>query len=189
MTLRPGIVAALVRCGTLAACGGDDAKGVLQEDDLPSVTKSSDITNVPWVAVCSEIKEAEASLIIGTKPEIVARSYILENDDHVSSIALGKSVNYGSLEAELDRVEGAIADCAAREPGEFTPLTGLDPGVAGYTETSATDEPRHGARVFAIQGDRLVVVGTRHEGDGDPKVDVVKLLPKALERAKDAPKD
>ena len=184
------MVAALVLCGTLAACGGDDdAKGVLQEDDLPSVSKVSDITNVPWVSVCSQIKEAEASLIIGNKPEIVARSYILENDDYVSSIALGKSVNFSSLEAELDRVKGAIAECAASEPSEFTPLTGLDPGVVGYTETSGSDEPRYGARVFAIQGDRIVVVGTRHAGAGDPKVDVVKLLPKALERAKDAPKD
>ena len=184
------MVAALVLCGILAACGGnDDVKGVLQADDLPSVSKSSDITNVPWVAVCSEIKEAEASLIVGNKPEIVARSYILDNDDYVSSIALGKSVNYSSLEAELDRVETAIAECAASEPNEFTPLTGLDPGVVGYTERSATNDPRYGARVFAIQGDRLVVVGTRHEGEGDPKVDVVTLLPKALERAKDAPKD
>ena len=69
-------------------------------------------------------------------------------------------------------------------------MTGLDSGAIGYTSNTVTSKgDRIGERVFAIQGDRIVVVGTKHDGKGDPEVDVATLLPKALERAKDAPKD
>ena len=60
--MRLGIVTSLALCAALAACGGDDdAKGVLQKDDLPSVEKVSTISNIPWVSACSAIKESEAS--------------------------------------------------------------------------------------------------------------------------------
>jgi hypothetical protein len=192
--VRPALIGAVLLCAVLAACGdGDDAAGVLHKDDLPSFSKVTTGKNLPAVAVCGEIKDAEFSLTIGNRPEGVTREYTLDNGDYLGSSALGTPRRYGSAAAALDRVADAIESCAAQEPvGDetFTPLTGLDSGAVGYTSTSTTSNgPRVGERVFAVQGDRIVVVGTRHDGDGDPTVDIAKLLPKALDRAKDAPKD
>ncbi len=190
--MRLRAVVALALLAGLAACGGGDAKGVLQKDDLPKVRKVSDIDNVPAAAACGAINEAQFKLTIGNEPEGVGRSYTLANGDRVFSSALGRSSSYGSLQNGLDGIADAIAECAAKPVGKevVTAMTGLDPGVVGYTATSPTSDPaRFGARVFAIQGDRIVLVGTKHEGDGDPAVDVVDLLPKALERAKEAPKE
>lgn len=192
--MRQGIVASLALCAVLASCGdGDDAKGVLQEDDLPKVSKVSDIDNVPSVAVCSAINEAQFKLTIGNKPEGVGRAYTLDNGDQVFSSALGRSSSYGTLQKGLDAVIAAITECGASGTagGEaLTPIMGLESGVVGYTAVSAAaDPPQFGARVFTIQGDRIIVVGTKHEGAGESSVDVVDLLPTALDRAKDAPKD
>lgn len=188
------IVTALALCLVLAACGGDDGEpGVLQKDDLPSVDKVVDGRNIPAVAVCSAIKEAEFSITVSNRPEAVAREYYLANGDYVGSSALGIPARYGTAEKALERVTDAIKTCSDEQSADtetFTPLAGLDSGAVGYTSTTTTSNgPRFGERVFAVQGDRIVVVGTRHDGEGDPKVDVVKLLPKALERAKDAPKE
>lgn len=192
--MRPWIVTSLALCAALAGCGGnDDAAGVLHKDDLPSVNKVVKGRNIPAVAVCSAIKESEFSITLSNKPKAVAREYYLKNGDFVGSSALGIPARYGTAQEALQRVTDAIKTCAAEEQSDtdtFTPLTDLDGGAVGYTSTTTTSNgPRFGERVFAIQGDRIVVVGTRHDGKGDPKVDVVKLLPKALDRAKDAPKD
>jgi hypothetical protein len=67
-------------------------------------------------------------------------------------------------------------------------MSGLEPGTIGYrSETTTSDGPRFGERVFAAQGDRIIAVGVQHDGPGEPTVDVRKLLPVALERTKDAP--
>lgn len=192
-TSRLGIVASLALCVVLTACGNDDKPGVLQEDDLPSVDKVVDGRNIPAVAVCSAIAEAEFTITVSNRPEAVAREYYLDNGDLVTSSAQGIPARYGSPEKALERVTEAITTCAGEQSargGTFTPMTDLEAGAVGYTATTTTSSgPRVGERVFAIQGDRIVVVGTQHDGAGDPEVDVVKLLPKALERAKDAPKE
>jgi hypothetical protein len=191
--VRKRIVSALALCTVLAACGGSDgAKGVLQKDDLPSVESVETRTGLPARTECSELKDyAEFSIAIDNKPRVI-QEYVLDNGDLVDSSTLGPSSNYGTPEAARDRAADAISKCAASAAARhevFTPIAGLDAGVVGYTSKSTTSNgPRFGARVFAIQGDNLVVVGTRHDGKGDPEVDVVKLLPKALDRAKDAPK-
>lgn len=193
-TLRLGITASLALCVVLTACSGDDdAKGVLQKGDLPSVDKVLTSRNLTARALCSQVKDyAEFSISIDNKPSVI-REYVLDNGDRVDSSVLGPSSNYGDPAAALDRVSDAIKTCTDEQSGDsetFTPLTGLPSGAVGYTsETTTSNGPRFGERVFAVQGDLIVVVGTRHDGEGDPKVDVAKLLPKALERAKDAPKD
>lgn len=122
----------------------------------------------------------------------MTRAYTLDNGDYVGSSLLGTARRYGTAEAALARVTDAIETCAAEEPQAdetFGPLTGLDSGAIGYRSTFTTSNGRRtGERFFAVRGDRIVVVDTRHDGEGGPKVDVVKLLPKALERAADAPR-
>jgi hypothetical protein len=192
--MRRGIVTSLALCLVLAACGdGDeDAPGVLQKGDLPSVSKVLTSRNLAARALCSQIKDhAEFSISIDNKPSVM-REYVLDNGDRVDSSVLGPSTNYGDPAAALARVSDAIQECSTdgTDGEKLTPMTGLDSGAVGYTSNTVTSNgDRVGQRVFAIQGDRIVVVGTRHDGEGDPEVDVVKLLPKALERAKDAPKD
>jgi hypothetical protein len=192
--MRLGIVTSLVLCAVLSGCGGDDdARGVLDKDDLPSVSKVLTRTNLPARSVCSQVKDAaEFSISIDNKPSVM-RDYVLDNGDHVDSSLLGPSSAYGDPAAALDRVKDAITACADEQSADdekFTPIADLPSGAVGYTSTTTTSAgPRFGERVFATQGDNIVVVGTRHDGKGDPKVDVVKLLPKALERAKDAPRE
>lgn len=193
--MRRGIVTSLALCVVLAACGGDDedAPGVLQKGDLPSVSKVMTSRNLPARALCSQMKDyAEFSISIDNKPSVI-QEYVLDNGDRVDSSVLGPSSNYGDPAAALDRVRDAITTCTDDQSGDsetFTPLTGLPSGAVGYqSETTTSNGPRFGERVFAVQGDLIVAVGTRHDGKGDPKVDVVTLLPKALDRAKDAPKD
>ena len=192
--MRLRIVTSLALCIVLAGCGGDDDPiGVLQKDDLPSVSKVLTRTNLPARTVCSQIKDlAEFSISIDNRPSVM-REYELDNGDQVDSSVLGPSSNYGDPAAALDRVADAIKTCTdeqAADDEKFTPMADLPSGAVGYTSSTTTSNgPRFGERVFAVQGDRIVVVGTRHDGEGDPEVDVVKLLPKALERAKDAPKD
>ena len=173
--MRLGIVTSLALCAVLAACGGDDDNdpaGVLHKDDLPSVEKVVKSRNIPAVAVCSAIAEAEFTITVSNRPEAVAREYYLDNGDLVTSSLQGIPARYGSPKKALERVTDAIKTCTdeqSPDEGTFTPLTGLDSGAVGYTATSTTSNgPRFGERVFAIQGDRIVVVGTQHDGKGEP---------------------
>lgn len=193
--MRRGMAISLALCAVLAACGrgdDDDAPGVLQKDDLPSVEKVVDGRNIPAVAVCGAIQDAEFTITVSNKPKAVAREYYLKNGDFVGSSVQGIPARYGTAEKALERVTAAITECSTdgTDAEKLTPMTGLESGAVGYTSNTVTSNgDRIGQRVFAIEGDRIVVVGTQHDGEGDPEVDVVKLLPKALERAKDAPKD
>lgn len=183
----------LVVLAGLAACGGEDEPGgVLHEDDLPAVARAVDGKNLPAVAVCGAIKDAEFSITIGNQPAAVTREFTLESGDYVGSSLLGTPRRYGTSEKAVARVADAIQECAVPDAAgdeTFTALTDLPDGAIGYRSTSTTSNgPRVGERVFVTRGDRIVVVGTRHDGDGDPDVDVAELLPTALDRAEDAPK-
>lgn len=63
------LIAPLAVFAALAACSGDETRGVLQEDDLPSVSDVATSTNLQALAVCSAIKEAELTITIGNRPK------------------------------------------------------------------------------------------------------------------------
>lgn len=179
-----------------AACNGGDSlpAGVLQPDDLSNVSNQTERIDVPRRAVCGELSDAELRLGRASGKDdkdpwtgdLV--EYTLDDGDTVDSGIWPPSTR--SADELMSGIRGAIADCVTRSSSDSSvaSLEGLDAGWIGYRYTEP-GEHIVSERVFALKGDRIVAVGVEHRGAGEPSVEAADLMPKALKRAKDAPKE
>lgn len=149
---------------------------------------------MPRRAVCGKLTAAETRLGPASGKDdktpwtgdIV--KYTLDDGDTVDSGIWPSGTR--STDELMSGIRGAIADCLARagRDSSVTALDGLEPGWIGY-RYAEPGERIVSERVFAVTGERIVAVGVEHRGSGDPSVQAADLMPKALKRAKDAPKN
>jgi hypothetical protein len=192
------IVATAVLFAGCDSSGVTSPAAVLQKADLPAVDFSTKAHGLPGRSICGALKEAEGytTLVTATGRNDVWKGdviqYTLKNDDVVDSSVFPDNSSSDTPASIVASVHSAITECTAKPtpaPARVEALTGLASDQTGYRyHYNNGAEVVVGERVFAVQGPRVVVVGAEHRGSGDLTVDVVKLLPKALDRAKKAPK-
>lgn len=193
---RRYFVAVLAATAALTgACNGGESlpAGVLQPEDLSNVSSQTERIDVPRRAVCGELSDAELRLGRASGKDDKNQwtgdiaEYTLEDGDTVDSGIWPP--NTRSADDLMAGIRDAIADCATRSSSDSSviSLDGLDAGWIGYRYTEP-GEQIVSERVFALKGDRIVAVGVEHRGAGEPSVEAAELMAKALERAKDAPK-
>jgi hypothetical protein len=192
------VVASAVLFASCDSSGDKSPAAVLQKADLPAVDFPTKEHSLPGRSICGALKEAEGytTLLTATGRDDVWKGdvlqYTLKNDDVVDSSVFPDNSSSDTPASIVASVHSAITECSAKPTPaseRVEELTGLASGQTGYRyHYNSGAEDVVGERVFAVQGPRLVVVGAEHRGSGDLTVDVVKLLPKALDRATKAPK-
>lgn len=183
---RSAAVVVSVLAIVLSGCSSDPGDpGVLRWDDVPGSTDEISPRELSDPGQCAALIGPTVKMSSDEASEF--REFTTADGDTVASSLLAVPKWYGSPDAALESIEDAARECVTRKPyggGSFEFLDSLPSGAVGYRSTAALLQDADViTRVFAPVEDRIVVLTTEHDGEVDASVDVMDLLPTAIERA------
>ncbi|MBB3090979.1 hypothetical protein [Nocardioides albus] len=176
------IVLSVAVAGQLVGCGDDSDRELLSPDSVSDIKQTYAGDQIPAVGWCREVNIAQSRASSGSKPHAAGVEFRLENGDYVHAIVMGPPSGKSIEDVRAD-LEKAVDECAAKSNSDQTlePMSGLEDGMWGY---SSSERGATGSEIFDVTPKGyLVAVGVRHEGDGNPSVDVQELIQEAGKNA------
>lgn len=176
------IALSVVVMGQLVGCGDASDPELLSPDSVPGVEQTYAGDQIPAVSWCREVNIAQSRASASGRPTAAGVEFRLENGDYVHAIVMGPSSGKSVEDVRVD-LEEAIAECVTKSNSGQTvePMSGLDDGMWGY---SSSEKGATGRQIFDVTPKGyLLAVGVRHEGDGQPSVDVQELIEEAGKNA------
>lgn len=188
---RAGCAAVIgILLAPVAACGADNPRGTLSEDDLPSSVEVRKITH-DWAAnqvTCQDVNDAEDDSIFAVSP----------NFDRDKRAAVSFDLSKGSThewldnsvwrlsdpEAALAKVSKGLDACVAAYPENYQRIDSVEgyPDALGYTAREGTP-PEFTRRILVPLEDRVVILSVSREGSDDYSVRPDALLKDAIAAA------
>lgn len=152
------IVLAVSISGLLAGCGETSDLELLSEDSVTGVEETYEGDQIPAVGWCRDVNIVQSRASAGSQPPAAGVEFRLDNGDYVHAVVMGPGSGK-SVEALAD----------------------LPDDRWGY---SSTEAGAAGREVFMVTPDgNLLAVGVRHEGEGEPGVDVQELIEEGAKNA------
>jgi hypothetical protein len=176
------IILSIGLAGSLVGCGESSDPELLSQDSVPGVEETYAGDKIPAVGWCREVNTAQSRASTGSRPPASGVEFRLENGDYVHAIVMGPASGR-SIEDIRGELEDAVATCTTKSTSGQTveALSGLTDGRWGY---SSTERGATGRQIFEVTPKGyLLAVGVRHEGDGEPSVDVQELIQEAEKKA------
>lgn len=174
----------------LVACGSDNPRGTLSEDDLPGSVEVRKVTH-DWAAnqvLCQDVNDAEDDHIFAQSP----------NFDHDKRAAVSYDLSKGSTHewlgnsvwrlsdpaAALAKVAKGLDACVAAYPESYQRIDSVEgyPEALGYT-AKENSPPEFTRRILVPLEDRVVIVSVRRDGSDDYSVRPDDLLKAAISAA------
>lgn len=174
----------------VAACGADNPRGTIGEDDLPSSVEVRKITH-HWAAnqvTCQDVNDAEDDSIFAVSPNFdrdkrAAVSFDLSKGS--THERLGNSVwRLSDPKAALAKVSKGLDACVAAYPENYQRIDSVEgyPDALGYT-AQENSPPEFTRRILVPLEDRVVILSVSREGSDDYSVRPDALLKDAIAAA------